>query len=194
MDTVGRLAKRFGLSRSTLLYYDSIGLLRPTAGGGGEYRRYNEADAARLAKICTYRKAGVPLKDIARLLDGPESALGAVLEERLEALNEEILALRQQQRLVAALLSRPDLPDGVMDKATWTALLAASGFSEADMRSWHEQFERRAPETHHRFLRFLGIPEEEIATIRVLPASSEAPAPSGPHDPRIGDGRRSNKR
>ena len=28
--TVGKLAKKYGLSRTTLLYYDSIGLLPPT--------------------------------------------------------------------------------------------------------------------------------------------------------------------
>jgi hypothetical protein len=53
-----------------------------------------------------------------------------------------------------------------MDKATWTSLLAASGFSEADMVRWHEAFERTAPDRHRRFLEFLGLEPLEVAAIR----------------------------
>jgi len=53
-----------------------------------------------------------------------------------------------------------------MDKATWTALLAASGFSEEDMARWHAAFERSAPDQHRRFLEFLGLEPAEVAAIR----------------------------
>lgn len=49
--TVGRLVRRFGLSRSALLYYDTIGLLRPSRRARGDYRRYGPADARRLEQI-----------------------------------------------------------------------------------------------------------------------------------------------
>ena len=51
--TVGRLAKRFGLSRSTLLYYDRLGLLCPSGRSGGDYRLYEDADAQRLDRKST---------------------------------------------------------------------------------------------------------------------------------------------
>ena len=54
--TVGRLAKRFGLSRSTLLYYDSIGLLKPEVRGEGEYRRYGKDAIKRLEMVCLYQR------------------------------------------------------------------------------------------------------------------------------------------
>ncbi len=38
MLTVGKLAEDFGLSRSTLLYYDRIGLLQPAARTEKGYR------------------------------------------------------------------------------------------------------------------------------------------------------------
>jgi hypothetical protein len=41
MLTIGRLAERFGLSRSTLLYYDSIELLSPSARSDANYRLYS---------------------------------------------------------------------------------------------------------------------------------------------------------
>jgi hypothetical protein len=44
--------------------------------------------------------------------------------------------------------------------------MRAAGFSEADMKRWHVEFERSAPEEHQEFLEFLHIPKEEIASIR----------------------------
>ncbi len=44
--TVSMLARRCGLSRSTLLYYESIGLLRRPPRTTGNYRAYGDADLA----------------------------------------------------------------------------------------------------------------------------------------------------
>lgn len=44
MVTVGVLARRFGLARSTLLYYDRLGLLRPSSRSRAGYRSYSPAD------------------------------------------------------------------------------------------------------------------------------------------------------
>ena len=172
--TVGRLARRHGLSRSTLLFYDRIGLLRPAGRTPGGYRCYSEADAARLAQITTYRRAGLGLKAIARVLEAPASRLVRALEDRLEELSTEIRGLRAQQRLILDLLGSDRLPeDGALDKAAWVELLRASGFSEADMWSWHQAFERRAPEKHLRFLQALSIPADEIDTIRRCAAAPQ---------------------
>ncbi|MGE4554028.1 MAG: MerR family transcriptional regulator, partial [Desulfovibrionaceae bacterium] len=176
MHTIGRLARQFGLSRSTLLYYDRIGLLHPTGHAKGEYRRYSAADAARLARICSLREAGLPLERIARVLDGPETALGQALEARLDELVAEMRALREQQHVILELLGSGRLAsgaagEGLLDKATWTALLRDAGFSEEDMRRWHADFERRAPESHLRFLRLLCLPKDEIDLIRAWAAS-----------------------
>jgi DNA-binding transcriptional MerR regulator/SAM-dependent methyltransferase len=174
MYTVGRLAKRHGLSRSTLLYYDRIGLLRPSGHAKGEYRRYSAQDDRRLARICEYRRAGIGLAEIGRMLDEPAgSGVAGALENRLAELNREMEGLREQQRLVAGLLGRSDLLAGAgpMDKGTWVSLLSAAGFSEADMRNWHVRFERSAPEKHELFLRALRIPEGEISAIRAMAAA-----------------------
>jgi len=175
-ETVSRLARRFSLSRSTLLYYDRIGLLCPRRSGDGEYRRYSEADVARLAQICRYREAGVRLADIQRILDAPEDSLAEVLEARLEELNAEIAHLREQQRVIVGILRSKPLREriGVMNRERWTELLRASGFTHEDMRRWHAAFERHAPDKHREFLEFLCIPDDDIETIRGWAA--EAPA------------------
>jgi MerR family transcriptional regulator, thiopeptide resistance regulator len=166
--TIGRLARRFGLSRSTLLYYDRIGLLRPSARTDANYRRYAPEDAARLAQVCRFREAGVPLADIRRILEARGDGLAAVLERRLAALNGEIAALRRQQDVIVRLLRRPSLRrrTRTLDKAQWVALLRAAGLDDAGMNAWHREFERSAPEAHQDFLESLGIPEADVRRIR----------------------------
>ncbi len=166
--TVGRLARRFGLSRSTLLYYHRIGLLVPSGRSDAGYRHYSPADVRRLEAIVRFREAGVPLADIARLLDGPDDELAKVLDRRLAVLNAEIATLREQQRVVVGLLgsNRAHVGITVMSRDRWTRLLEAAGFTERDMRRWHAIFERRDPDAHLEFLRFLSIPDDEISEIR----------------------------
>jgi DNA-binding transcriptional MerR regulator/ubiquinone/menaquinone biosynthesis C-methylase UbiE len=174
MYTVGRLARRHGLSRSTLLYYDRIGLFSPSARAHGEYRRYSAEDDARLERICQYRRAGLSLADIALIMsDTGGAGVRAALEGRLAELSDEMAALRDQQALVAGLLGRPDLLAGRdgLDKATWVALLRDAGFSEPEMERWHARFERTAPQRHETFLRHLRIPDDEIASIRARAAA-----------------------
>lgn len=176
MFTIGRLAKKFHLSRSTLLYYDSIGLLKPSSRTEGSYRVYSESDAKRLEQICVYRQAGLRLDDIRRVIDSPENSLVSVLERRLEELNEDIGRLRGQQHFIIGLLKNNALFEriGVMSKETWVSLLKASGFSEQEMLRWHVEFERLSPEKHLRFLKFLHIPDDEIQAIRSWASSANA--------------------
>ena len=173
--SVGRLAKKFGLSRSTLLYYDSIGLLSPQNHRPGEYRSYGEEEQNRLAIICRYRQAGIALKDIQRILDSPGSSFGDILHNRFAALNEEIAQLREQQKVIAGLLQNSAMlkESNLMTKELWVSLLEASGFSHKDMRVWHRQFERTAPDRHLLFLKQLNIPEKEIKKIRRLAQKGE---------------------
>ncbi len=174
--TIGRLAKRHGLSRSTLLHYDAIGLLRPEGRSGGDYRVYGAADDERLAAICRYRRAGLSLSAIRDILDGGGASLASLLGRRLADLGAEIEALEAQRGFALKLLGRADdftRPGIPMDKARWVGLLRASGFSEADMVRWHAAFERSDPEGHLRFLEFLRIPAEEIAAIRAYSATAD---------------------
>ncbi len=167
--TVGRLARRFGLSRTALLYYDSIGLLRPSQRTRANYRLYSEKDVQRLEQICVYRDAGIPLGDIGRILaGGGRSERVAVLEKRLLELNADISVLRGQQHLIVQILKRGKLRKrlGIMDGAAWISLMRAAGLDERGMQKWHEEFEKLSPRSHHDFLRSLGVSQEDIRRIR----------------------------
>ena len=168
MLTVSKLARRCGLSRSTLLYYESIGLLKPVSRSAAGYRRYGEKDLRRLQQVCAYRDAGLKLEDIRALLDRPEDDASSVLKRRLVELNAEIEALRSHQRAILKLLRNYDYCERteMNTKEKWVSIMKAAGFDEADMRRWHVEFERSAPDEHQEFLEFLHIPKEEIASIR----------------------------
>ncbi len=166
--TVTALARAAGLSRATLLYYESIGLLRKAKRSGANYRLYGEADVRRLQQICVYRAAGLTLADIRAALDRPADDFAAILDRRMARIGEEIERLRGQQRAIARMLQETGRSrrKEMLSKEKWTKVMRDSGFSDDDMWRWHAQFEKDAPEDHEEFLRFLRIPEEEVKRIR----------------------------
>ena len=180
MWTVSKLAARCGLSRGTLLYYESIGLLKPPARSAGNYRSYGERDLQRLQQICAYRHAGLTLDDIRAVfiqMDRGESDAAAVLKRRLVALDGEIETRRAHQRAILKLLKNDSIGRKKMiTKKKWVSIMKASGLTEADMHRWHAEFEKAAPEEHQEVLEFLHIPAAEIRTIRDWSARSEGAA------------------
>src|SRR3954453_5741453 len=175
MLTVTKLARRCGVSRTALLYYESIGLMPPPGRTGGNYRCYSEADAERLKRIRAYRNAGLSLEDIRAILkttgrgraaDAAGTASG-VLKRRLVELDAEIDALRAHQHAILQLLGSRALGKADMiTKEKWVSIMRSCGFTEEQMHRWHAEFERSAPEEHQEFLEFLHIAPAEINTIR----------------------------
>jgi DNA-binding transcriptional MerR regulator len=155
----------FGLSRATLLYYDRIGLLKPAQCNAAGYRLYGETECARMKRIDTFRKAGLPLETIRRLLETEQGDdVEAALEQRLATLNEEMAQLKAQQQLIANMLGRYDHKPVGVDQ--WVKMLAEAGVDAEGLQRWHCAFERDAPEAHQAFLVSLGLSREEVDAIR----------------------------
>jgi DNA-binding transcriptional MerR regulator len=169
MYSVTQLARSCGLSRTAVLYYESLGLLRASSRSQGNYRQYGEEQVRRLQRICAYRSAGLKLADIRALIGEPEQREAAgILERRLTEIGTEIERLKEHQRAILRLLGhrasfyrRKD-----MTKEKWVAIMKAAGFADDDMHKWHREFERAAPEDHQEFLEYLKIPKPEIDRIR----------------------------
>lgn len=70
--TVGELARASGVSVRTLHYYDALGLLSPARVAQNRYRLYRRTEALRLLEVLFYRAAGMPLAEIAAVLDGDD--------------------------------------------------------------------------------------------------------------------------
>src|SRR6478752_252814 len=75
--STGELASATGVTVRALHHYDNIGLLHASGRTAAGHRRYTEPDLRRLYSIRTLRSLGVPLAEIAAVLDrsgaGPES-------------------------------------------------------------------------------------------------------------------------
>lgn len=162
------MARKFGLSRSTLLYYDRIGLLQAFERTAAGYRRYSANDCKKLERICLFRHAGLPLAEIQKLLAANSEPSVKVLEKRLRELGEEILHLRGQQHMIIAMLK--NMTDHAfrpaIDKQIWVEMMVSAGMDEEAMKAWHIEFERRAPEAHYEFMLSIGIPEIEARRIQ----------------------------
>ena len=171
--SVTQLARSCNLARSTVLYYEKAGLLKPPRRTAAQYRVYGEKDAERLRLICSYRDAGLALTDIRRILEGPRNGAAEVLRRRLGEMSAEIERMREHQRAIARLLMATDqfrrIP--MVTKEKFTAVLRASGLSDEDMRRLHTEFEKNAPNEHQEFLEFLHIPAAEIEAIRAWSAA-----------------------
>jgi len=174
--TIGALAKAAGLSRSTLLYYDRLGLLRSRDRSRAGYRLYSPSDAERLERICLHRQMGITLKEIGQLLDDTEGpAAVTILRRRLQRLGGEIAGLRRQQHCIVNMLKQKPLYEEaeMVSKARWVEIMRAAGLSENDMHNWHIQFEKMEPQGHQEFLESLGIEQEEIKKIRQWARSAQ---------------------
>ena len=180
MYTIGQLAKKFSISRSTLLYYDSIGILSPSERNNANYRLYTQSDFQRMEKIVMFRNAGPSLEAIKSLLDREGSNLDMALENRLTTIHTEIYSLRQQQNLILKLLKNSDKSkhSRSITKDAWISLLKAAGLDESGMEKWHIEFERTSPQAHQDVLESISIEKDEIDEIRDWPRKNATKANS----------------
>jgi DNA-binding transcriptional MerR regulator len=168
MFTIGQVSKKFSLSRSTLIYYDRIGILSPSGRSESNYRLYSDADLEKMNRVQLFRSAGLSLEAITSLLDTGSSNLNTSLEGRLLSINSEIHGLRNQQKVILNLLQDENQAQNsrVVTKETWVSMLKAAGLDAEGRKNWHIEFEKSSPEGHQDFLESIGIDDDEIAVIR----------------------------
>ena len=86
MKTVQEVSKLSKVSVRTLHYYDSIGLLTPSAVNEAGYRLYDDTALERLQYILLFRELSFPLKEIKRILDSADFDKNKALEQQIELL------------------------------------------------------------------------------------------------------------
>ncbi|WP_229784700.1 MerR family transcriptional regulator [Deinococcus radiotolerans] len=106
------MAALTGVSVRLLHHYDEIGLLRPAERSDGNYRLYTPHDLARLRRVLTWRALGVPLAQVAGVLDAPpeleREALRAHAARLQDSLRRAEHTLREVQARLDALDSRAE--------------------------------------------------------------------------------------
>lgn len=123
--TIGQAAAFVGITVKTVRHYHKLGLVAEPARDASGYRRYDADDLLRLVQVRALAAAGVPLAEIAPLLDADDVAFAATIadvERQLTAQIEELIARRDTlhrltdgdrallpERAVALLERMPDL-------------------------------------------------------------------------------------
>ena len=111
-----------------------------------------------------YRSAGIPLKEISKILDAEKTKFTEILTNRLKRIQSEITYLKKQEKMIIEFFKKEVLinEEAIFDNCTWTELLTSLGFDEEELILWHREFEEDSPVEHIEFLQALGMVEGEI--------------------------------
>ena len=90
--TTGELAKLCGVTVRTVQYYDTRGILLPSALSEGGRRLYSEDDLRRMKIICFLRELDLPIDAISQILqeEHPENVVSLLIEQQETTLSKEI--------------------------------------------------------------------------------------------------------
>jgi DNA-binding transcriptional MerR regulator len=93
--SIGQVAALAGVSVRTLHHYDDVGLLTPTGRTPAGYRRYDDADLARLRDVLSYRELGFSLEQVRSILDDSRADPASHLRNQYRLVRERIARLEQ---------------------------------------------------------------------------------------------------
>ncbi|KHT62024.1 methyltransferase [Photobacterium gaetbulicola] len=141
MYRISELAEQVGLSRSTLLYYEKLGLIAGKRLVNG-YRSYSEQDLQRLKLLQQLQAGGLTLKECQACLEAKVDR--ELLLNRMHQLDEEIAHKQQSRDLLAAMLG------------------------ESELTAWHQSLEQAAPDAHLDWLMKQGFDEKQALRLKWL--------------------------
>lgn len=110
--TVGELSRISGVTVRTLHHYDEIGLVVPSQRTTANYRLYSDDDVLRLQQVLVFRELGMPLDEIAGVLDD------ATVANRADLLRRHRDALAEKRGKLDAMLAAVDHAIEVLEKGT----------------------------------------------------------------------------
>ncbi|QCQ16306.1 MerR family transcriptional regulator [Microbacterium sp. RG1] len=123
----GELARLAGVTVRALRHYHQEGVLPEPERGSNGYREYRVSDLVRVLRIRRLAAVGIPLDEMAALLDGEAADPGALLDTLDAELAAQIDRLRAQRSLIARLRATDAAPDVPPELAPHLAVLAAAG-------------------------------------------------------------------
>ena len=136
---ISELARRCGLARSTLLYYEKLCIIEGRRAANG-YRHYDDADLQRLQMVQALQKGGLSLKQCLACLAGEIDQVA--LRARVRELDEELAQIQRARDLLADL----------------AGLRAHSG---DEFKAWQRQLQHQAPQAYFAWVMKQGFSEKE---------------------------------
>lgn len=115
-STIGKVAKRTGLSASAIRYYEAEGIVSATARSGSGYRLYGDSEVRRLLLAKQARHLGMSLGEVKELVEGVSTldcptfaaTLGGRLSSQRAAVAARIAELRELEATLLALEAHID--------------------------------------------------------------------------------------
>ena len=100
--STGDLAKLCDVSVRTVQFYDTKGLLKPSALSEGGRRLYSDQDLKELRLICLLKSLGLSLDSIKGILSSkePNKVLLLLLDEQLKHIDSEIEEMHSQKKTI----------------------------------------------------------------------------------------------
>lgn len=141
MYRISKLAQKVGLSRSTLLYYEKLGLISAKRQSNG-YRCYSDKDVQRVKLLQQLQAGGLTLKECQACLEAQIDR--ELLHHRLNVLDEEIAQKQKARELLSSMLGMNS------------------------MKEWHQSMEKEAPSAHLEWLIKQGFSEEQALRLKWL--------------------------
>ncbi len=136
---ISELAQRCGLARSTLLYYEKLGIIEGKRAANG-YRHYDEGDLQRLQMVQALQAGGLSLKQCLACLAGEIDK--AELRERVEELDIELNRMQRARDLLAD-------------------LAGMSPESGDEFKAWQLRLQREAPQAYFDWVMRQGFSEKD---------------------------------
>jgi len=141
MYKISELAQKVNLSRSTLLYYEKLGLISSKRQANG-YRSYSEFDLQRVKLLQQLQSGGLSLKECQACLEAKINR--EQLLQRLHILDEDIAQKQKSRELLSSMLGMNS------------------------MREWHQATDKHAPSAHLDWLITQGFSEKESLRLKWL--------------------------
>ena len=132
LRTVGETAQLLGLSVRTLHYWEQRGLVNPAQRTWSDYRLYDDADVARLQRIMVYKATGMPLDEIADVLDSAASPADHLRRQRA-------LLMDQQHSLRRMVEAVDKLLEDTMSEHQPTVQEVATILGDADFPAYQDE-------------------------------------------------------
>ena len=145
MWTIGELAER-GVTVKTVRFYSDRGLLPEAARSSGGHRRYGPRALDRLRTIRSLRALGLPVRDVARVLDredGLADPLEDVVAGQLREVGSQLAALRWREAALRSL--RDCAPEERLDRLRLVGAVSAPPSTAALARFWRRWLPARLP-------------------------------------------------
>jgi DNA-binding transcriptional MerR regulator len=109
MLTISQLAAYAGVTTRAVRHYHQIGLLPEPERDASGYRRYGATAVVSLIKIRTLANAGVPLSQIAELLEADVAAFAEAVRRIDDQLRDEVERLETSRKQIAQLAAGDSL-------------------------------------------------------------------------------------